>query len=185
MSYGNIIPGLKIDGKDAPYPVVNERGIRATAGIMFVIGLSTFWYVFLTRDFTLLPYIVGLFWLEFFLKTVFDPKYSLFGLVGDWIVRKQKPEYVGAIQKRFAWLLGLLMATAMMIVAVLFEIRGLAPFLICATCLFFMWLETSCGICVGCKIYSWLIGKGILAKPDVHPVCPGGVCSIDKMKKDK
>lgn len=182
MNYGEVIPDLKINGEPAPYPVVNERGIRATAGIMFLVGLSTFWYVFLTRDFTPLPYVVGIFWIEFFLKTVFAPKYSIFGLVGDWIVRKQKPEYVGAIQKRFAWFLGLIMATAMFVVAVGFGIRGWAPFLICATCLFFMWFETSCGICVGCKIYTWLIKKGLIKKPEIQPACPGGVCSIKKPK---
>jgi len=32
---GQIIPGLEIAGKPAPYGVLNERAIRATAGIMF------------------------------------------------------------------------------------------------------------------------------------------------------
>jgi hypothetical protein len=31
MPIGTIIPGLKINGKPAPYPVLNERAIRATA----------------------------------------------------------------------------------------------------------------------------------------------------------
>ncbi len=180
MPYGQIIPNLTIHGEPAPYPVVNERGIRATAGLMFVVGFSTFWYIFLTKDYTPMPYVVGLFWLEFFLKTVFAPKWSIFGLLGDFITKHQRPEYVGAIQKRFAWALGLAMATAMLIFAVFLEIRGWAPFAICVTCLFFMWLETSCGICVGCKIYNWLLQKGVIPQPEVKPACPGGVCSIRK-----
>jgi hypothetical protein len=39
-------------------------------------------------------------------------------ILGSFMVKKQKPDYVGAIQKRFAWLIGLLMATAMLIVTV-------------------------------------------------------------------
>ena len=42
MLYGKIIPDLTIEGKPAPYPVVNEREIRAAAGIMFLIGVITF-----------------------------------------------------------------------------------------------------------------------------------------------
>lgn len=180
MTYGTIIPNLTIAGEPAPYPVVNERSIRATAGIMFAIGISTFWYVFLTEDYTPMPYIVALFWLDFFLKAVIDPKYSIFGIFGKFMTRKQKPEYVGAIQKRFAWSLGLAMATAMIIVAILLGIRGWPPLAICSTCLLFMWLESACGICVGCKIYSWFLKKGILPQPKVKPACPGGVCSLKK-----
>lgn len=182
MAYGKILPGLTIGGQEAPYPVVNERGIRAAAGIMFAIGLSVFWYVFLTRDYRPMSVVVVVFWIEFFLKTVFSPAWSFFGLIGDWTVRKQEPEYVGAIQKRFAWGLGLIMASSMVIVALILGIRGWLPFLICNTCLFFMWLETSMGICVGCKIYNWMLRKNILKTPEIKPACPGGVCSIDKMK---
>ncbi|MBD3328234.1 DUF4395 family protein [Candidatus Peregrinibacteria bacterium] len=177
--YGKIIPGLQINGKPAPYPVVNERSIRATAGIMFAIGFFTFATILYTRDYTLMYIIVPLFWLDFFLKAVFDPKYSIFGFFGRLFVRGQKPEYVGAIQKRFAWSLGLAMATTMMIIAIGFGIRGVAPFAICMTCLLFMWMESALGICVGCKIYSFLLKKGVMKMPEFKPACPGGACSIN------
>ncbi len=160
--------------------MVNERAVRATAGIMFLIGISAFWYIRLTKDYTIMNIVVPLFWLDFLIKAVLTPRWSIFGVVGKFLVRKQKPEYVGAIQKRFAWFLGLTLASAMMIVGVFLEIRGLAPLLICGTCLTFMWLETACGICVGCKIYTHLQKRGILAKPEYNPACPGGVCRIDK-----
>ncbi|PKL36822.1 hypothetical protein CVV38_02915 [Candidatus Peregrinibacteria bacterium HGW-Peregrinibacteria-1] len=179
MSYGKCIPDLKINGEPAPYPVLNERAIRATAGLMFMVGLSTFWYVFLTKDFTVVWWVVSIFWLEFFLKTVFQPSWSLFGILGRFLVRKQRPEYVGAIQKRFAWGLGLLMASAM-IVVISFGIRGIAPFIICLTCLLFMWLESACGICVGSKIYGFMLRKGWLKSAEFRPACPGGACSIKK-----
>lgn len=182
MQYGTIIPGLKINGVPAPYPVVNERSIRATAGIMFVIGFSTFWYVSLTKDYTPIKYVVSLFWIDFFLKAFIAPKYSIIGIFGRWLTRFQKPEYVGAIQKRFAWMIGFFMASSMIVVSVLLNIRGILPFMICGTCLLFMWLESACGICAGCKIYSFLLKKGILKTPEYRPACPGGSCSIQTKK---
>lgn len=176
--YGKIIPGLMIDGKPAPYPVINERAVRATAGIMFLIGISAFFTVFYTKNYQVISIIVPLFWLEFFLKVVFSPRLSLFGILGRWMVRKQKPEYVGVIQKRFAWTLGLILATAMAVVSLGFEIRGVVPMAICLTCLTFMYLETAFGICVGCKIYQALKARGFLKSHDVQPACPGGACAL-------
>lgn len=176
--YAKIIPGLEIDGKPAPYPVVNERAIRATAGIMFLIGFSTFAYIRATGDYTPIYYVVPAFWLDFLLKAVFTPAWSIFGFFGRMLVRKQKPEYVGAIQKRFAWSIGLALASTMMIVAVFLHIRGIAPFAICMTCLIFMWLESAAGICVGCKIYAYLLKKGLIKEPKHRPACPGGVCKV-------
>lgn len=182
MTYGTIIPGLVLHGRPAPYPVVNERAIRATAGIMFAIGLSTFWYVFLTGDRAPTGFVVAAFWLDFFLKAVFGPQLSIFGFFGRWLVRGQQPEFVGAIQKRFAWSLGLGMAS-LMVALLLFGVRGPATFAVCGTCLAFMWLESACGICVGCRIYSFLLAKKILPEPAIRPACPGGACEIGAHKK--
>lgn len=178
--YGQFIPGLRIDDEEISYGVVNEREVRAAAGIMLLIGLSTFWYITVTGDYTPIYFVVPLFWLDFFLKSVINTQYSIFGFIAGFIVRKQKPEYVGAVQKRFAWSLGLLMATAMFIVAIFLGIRGAVPFAICMTCLSFMWLESSFGICVGCKIYNFLLAKNIIAKPKQKPRCPGGSCSLNR-----
>jgi len=180
MSYGTTIPGLKIDGKDAPFPVVNEREIRAAAGLMFLLGGMTFAYVFFTRDYLPIYVLIPLFWLDFFLKTVFQPKYSIFGWIASWMVRGQKPEYVGAIQKRFAWGIGLTLASVMLIFVVGLGVRGILPFSICSICLFFMWMESALGICVGCKIYAQLLKWKILKEPAVRPTCPGGACSITR-----
>ena len=81
MAYGTVIPDLVIDGRPAPYGVVNERAVRATAGIMFLIGILTFAYVRATRDYTPLSAVVPLFWLDFLLKTVVGPQASIFGAV--------------------------------------------------------------------------------------------------------
>lgn len=178
--YGTIIPNLRICNEPAPYPVVNEREVRGAAGIMFAIALTAFVYVLLTRDFTPLSVIVPVFWLDFFLKAVFQPRYSIFGFIAKLFVCNQTPEYVGAIQKRFAWSIGLFLASVMMIWPVFLGVRGWLPFTICAVCIFFMWLETAFGICVGCKMYNKLIDKGILKEPEVRAACPGGVCKVKK-----
>lgn len=180
MAYGTIIPDLIIDGQPAPYPVLNERSIRATAGIMLLVGTITLFWTLLTGDRTLMTFVVPLFWLEFFLKSVLGPQWSFFALPGHYLVRKQRPEWVGAIQKRFAWSLGLAMATAMLIVTQGLGLRGAVPLSICLTCLGFMWLESTCGICVGCIIYKHLVRLRILPEPAVQPACPGGACSLKK-----
>lgn len=179
MPYGKIIPNLTIHGTPATYPVVNEREIRGAAGIMFLIGIITFAIVFFTKDFTLLYIIVPLFWTDFLLKTIFQPHFSIFGFIAKYLVSNQDPDYVGAIQKRFAWTIGLVLATIMLVGAVTLGLRGPIPFIICSICLFFMWLESALGICVGCSIYTYLLKKGILKEPDVKPACAGGVCSIN------
>lgn len=176
--YGTIIPNLTIHGQPAPYPVVNERRVRGAAGIMFAIALSTFVYVLSTKNFTPVYVVVPIFWLDFFLKTVIHPKYSLFGNLARPFVQNQEPEWVGAIQKRFAWGIGLVLATIMIVGPIFMHIRGLLPFTVCSICIFFMWLETAFGICAGCKIYGFMIKRGILHEPDVREACPGGACRI-------
>lgn len=176
MKYGNTVSNI-------PYAVVNEREIRAAAGLMFLIGSITFAVVFFTKNYTPMHVIVPLFWLDFFLKTVFQPKYSIFGLLGGLMVKNQTPEYVGAIQKRFAWGIGLVLASIMLVFAVGMGVRGALPITICSICLFFMWMESALGICVGCKIYSQLLKWKILKEPAVRPTCPGGACSITRPKQ--
>lgn len=183
MAYGKIIKDLEINGEPAPYPVINERAIRASAGLMFAIGFTTFLVVLFTKNYMYLNIVVTVFWLDFFVRTVFQPHYSLFNFLGGLLVWNQKPEYVGVIQKRFAWAIGLALATAMIIGPVLFNIKGLMPISICSVCLFFMWMETALGICVGCNIYKFLLNKSLIKEPQVQPACPGGVCSISKNKK--
>lgn len=178
IKYGKTIPNLKINGALATYPVINEREVRGAAGLMFLIGAITFSIVFFTRNTTLLFIIVPVFWLDFLLKVVFQPHFSLFGYLAYFIVKNQTPEYVGVIQKRFAWSIGLILSSVMLVAVLFLGVRGLLPFVVCSICLFFMWIESSFGICVGCKIYSLLIKKGIIKNPEVKPACAGGVCGI-------
>ena len=178
MAYGSIIPGLIIDGCPAPYGVVNERAVRAAAGIMFLVGILAFFVIRSTGDYTALYVVVPLFWLDFFLKTVVDPRFSIFGVAGGWATRRQKPEWVGAAQKRFAWSIGLALSSIMLTASVFLHVRGWLPLTICMICLTFMWMESALGICAGCSIYAWLQRMGIVTVPEHQPACPGGACQV-------
>jgi len=176
-SFGQIINGLTIDGRPAPYPVVNERAVRATAGLMLVTATIAVMLAFFNQMFLPLKVVTTLFFLDFTVRvfTGLTPL-SPFGLLGTLLVRNQKPEWVGATQKRFAWSLGIIMAFSMMIITNL-NIRTALPTSICTVCIALMWMETALGYCVGCKIYSLFTRNGWI-KPTQHaPACPGGVCS--------
>lgn len=180
---GQIISDLTINGEPAPYWVLNERSIRATAGIKFFIGIVTLLYTFFTKDFSVVNVVLPLFFLNFLILVLWGPKYSPVSKLGSFFVRKQKPEYVWAIQKRFAWSLGLVMSGIVMLLIFMFWITGLFPLLLCSICLVLMWMETSLWICVGCKIYYWLIKKWFLKEPQYRPACPGWACSLNFSKK--
>lgn len=180
--FGKIIPGLKIQGNDAPYPVLNERDARAAAGLMFVTALFASINALLLKDFIYLELLVFLFLIEFVVRVFFNPELAPFYFLGSKIVSGQIPEYTGAAQKRFAWGMGMLMAIAMIITYFSLGLRGIVPFAICGTCIVLLWLESSFGICMGCKMYYRLMDLGFVKRPHVMPACPGGVCSIPKKK---
>jgi len=180
--FGKIIPNLKINGKDAPYPVINDRAVRATAGLMLFVGVFTFFYTFSTWDFTLLKIVLPTFFLDFLIKVFQGSKYSIYGFFGRAFVSNQKPEYVGTIQKRFAWSIGLTVSSLMMILIFVLKMETIVPLLLCALCLFMMWLESTMGICVGCHIYNSLIKIGLVKRPKFHPACPGGVCDTEDVE---
>lgn len=183
IQFGKIIPHLEIDGKPAPYPVLNERDARSTAGIMLILGIFAFIQAFIYRRFEWINIFVILFFVEFLIRILINPLFAPLYAVGSLLVSNQRPEWVGAAQKRFAWLLGAFMAFTMIILIFVFSIRGPINAIICLICLTLMWLESSLGLCVGCKIYAGLIKLGVIKQPEIMPACPGGVCDISKKNK--
>ncbi len=176
---GSVIPGLIIHGKPAPYPVLNERAIRAGAGMVFALGFFAFFQAFYLREFIFIQVLVVVLFVDFFMKVIVGTRYSPVSIVANWIVRGQQPEYVGAIQKRFAWSIGLVLASTMIVLIYGFGIMGLPNLIICGVCLTFMFMESAFGICVGCKLYGFLLSVGLLKTPEHRPVCPGNVCAIE------
>ncbi len=180
--FGEIIPNLQINGQLAPYPVLNERVVRAGAGIMFLLGIIAFFNALLIQNYFFLKIVVVIFFVDFVVKVLITPKFSPISFVAGLIVSQQKPEYVGAVQKRFAWSLGLLLSFFMIILMFVLNIKGMINLSVCLVCLSFMWLESTCGICVGCKIYYGLIKLGVITEPKIRPACPGGICQVPLKK---
>lgn len=164
------------DVADFNIPVLNEREIRAAAGILFGILFFSAQIAILKGNFTLLKYSVTIFLTDIAIRVFINPKYSPSLILGRLIVRNQVPEYVGAQQKKFAWIFGVIMASIMFFLLVVMNAYSPITGIICLTCLMFLFFETAFGICLGCKFYS------ILYKEKVQ-YCPGEVCEI-KSKQD-
>ena len=173
---GQIIPGLEIDGRPAPYPVVNERAVRATAGLLLLTAAVAFSQAYFLGNFLLLKTITPILFVDFVIRVLTGlTPLSPFGVVGTLLVRNQTPEWVGATQKKFAWSIGSVMALLMTFVTNL-NITGALPLTVCLSCIGLMWMEAALGVCVGCQIFRWLVHKALLRPPDYVPACPGGVC---------
>jgi hypothetical protein len=176
---GVVIPNLQIYGKPAPYPVLNERAIRAGAGLVFALGFFAFFQAFYLREFFYIKILVVILFFDFLMKVVVGTRYSPVSRIANFVVKGQRPEYVGAVQKRFAWSIGLLLSGTMMVLIYGFGIAGLSNLIICTICLTFMFMESAFGICVGCKLYGFLVARGVIATPEHRPACPGNVCAIE------
>ena len=163
--YGEHVPGYNVT-------VINEREAKAAAGILFMLGMIVI-FVGIGYNHIIVARVYLAFMFIDFTARVISPKYSPSLLLGKYVVRNQKPEYVGGLQKRFAWTLGWLIALPMLDWFVLHWDITFYKVLICVLCLTLMFLETAFGICVGCMIY-----KALLQKDPEH--CPGGVCEIQR-----
>ena len=161
--YGEKVPGYDVT-------VINEREARAAAGILFMLGMIVI-FVGIGYNHIIVARVYLAFLFIDFTARVISPKYSPSMLLGKFVVRNQKPEYVGGLQKRFAWTLGWLISFPMMYWFVLNWDITFYKVLICVLCLTLMFLETAFAICVGCMIY-----KAIIQKDPEH--CPGGVCEV-------
>ncbi|MCL4189050.1 MAG: DUF4395 family protein [Rhodobacteraceae bacterium] len=157
----------------AEYPVrvLNEREARAGAGLLFLVASIAFVRAMGFGDFTLTRVVILGFFLEFAIRVLVNPRFAPSLVIGRLIVGRQEPEYVGAPQKRFAWALGLAMATAAMVLVFGLNMAGPALMLLCVTCLALLFMETAFGICVGCKLFA------LIAREKAQ-MCPGGVCSF-------
>lgn len=175
---GEIIPDLIINGKPAPYPVVNERAVRATAGLMLVVAVVAFSAAYFMSYFLPLKIVTPIFLADFTLRVFTGVnRFSPFGILGAMLVRNQKPEWVGAVQKRFAWTIGIAVALFMTVITNM-NITGVLPLSFCVMCICLMWMEATLGVCVGCVIYKWFIKQGLMKPPEYYPACPGGVCDL-------
>lgn len=164
INFGEDVAGYNI-------PVLNEREIRAAAGILFLMMFISILVVVLKGDFLLLKYAITIFLTDILIRVSVNPKFSPSLIIGRLIVRNQVPEYVGAQQKKFAWIIGVVLAATMFILLVVVNAYSPITGLICLICLAFLFFETAFGICLGCKFYS-------LFYKEKAQYCPGEVCAV-------
>jgi len=161
--------GEKVEGYTIP--VLNEREIRASAGILFLLVFISIMLAIFKGNFIMLKYFVIGFLLDFIIRIFINPKFSPTLILGRLIVRRQVPEYVGAVQKKFAWVIGLALALIMLVLVVIVNSYSVITGLICLICMIFLFFESAFGICLGCYTYGWIYRKKA-------QYCPGEVCEV-------
>ncbi len=160
--------GEKVEGYEVL--VLNEREARAGAGILFLIGILSLVNAVALGHLIVTKVFISFFTLDFLIRVI-QPRYAPSLLLGRFFVQNQRPEYVGATQKRFAWGIGLLLAVPMFYLLVIDFQPNPIKVLVCIICLALLFFESAFSICVGCQIYG-------LFKKDPVTHCPGGVCEI-------
>ena len=167
---GRIVPGYDV-------PVVDERSVRAAAGLLF-LGGAIAWgmalYAGTTRP--LQPF--GMFFLiDMLLRVLVGERWSPTMALGALIVRRQRPEWVGAEQKRFAWWLGAGLAFVSCAAMGLLGAPLGITLALCSACLAILFLETAFGICVGCALQA-RFGR------TAPRYCPGDSCVAPRSSSD-
>lgn len=164
IQFGENVPGYEI-------PVLNEREIRAAAGILFFATFLSLMFILFEGNFVPVKYVITFFLTDFLIRVFINPKFSPTLILGRLIVRNQNPEYVGAAQKKFAWIIGVVLSATMFVFFIIVNAYSIITGLICLVCLIFLFAESAFGICLGCKFYP-LFFKGKVQ------YCPGEVCDV-------
>jgi hypothetical protein len=159
--------GEKVEGYDIP--VLNEREIRASAGLFFLAVFTSLMVIIFQGNFLPVKYVITIFFVDFIIRVLVNPRYSPSLIIGRLIVGNQVPEYVGARQKKFAWVIGLVLSATMFTFLVIVNAFSPITGITCLVCLTFLYFESVFGICLGCKVYA-LFNKG------KTQYCPGEVC---------
>jgi hypothetical protein len=164
FGFGENVEGFSI-------PVLNEREIRAAAGLLFLATFLSLIVIMFRENFLVIKYVSTFFLIDFLIRVLVNPRYSPTLILGRWIVRNQVPEYVGAPAKKVGWTIGVGLGTIMFIHMVLLNAYSPITGITCLICLVFLFFESAFGICLGCKFYS-------LVYKEQARYCPGEVCEV-------
>src|SRR5260221_12123735 len=127
--------GENVEGYNMP--VLNEREIRASAGLLFLATFISLMLIIFKNNFLPIKYVITLFLTDFIIRVFISPKFSPTLILGRLIVRNQVPEYVGAQQKKFAWVIGVALSAIMFILLVLVNAYSPITGVVCLVCLVF------------------------------------------------
>ena len=169
IKFGEDVEGYNV-------PVLNEREVRAAAGMLFLATFTSLMFILFKGNFVPIKYIIVLFFTDFMIRVFINPRFAPFLIFARIIVRNQTPEYVGAAQKKFAWIIGVVLSAAMFYFFVIINAYSIFTGLICLICLIFLFFESAFGICLGCLFYPLFFKEKI-------QLCPGDVCEV-KEKQD-
>ena len=189
------------------YGFVDETEVRIVAWLALVFALISFYFVMFRWDFNTAFITVGIVWLDFMLKVFIWPNFSIFWRITRLLIKKKEKIWVWAVQKRFAWVIGVLLSTFVLYCMLLlsWNIESTNPsvlaiieqisinigqnslivlpmnpaILACVICIIFMFSESVFGICVWCKMYKILVKKWIM-KEYKGQNCVNWVCEIWK-----
>jgi hypothetical protein len=169
IGFGETVQGYTI-------PVLNEREVRAAAGLWFLAVFLSLMFVMFQHNFLPIKYIIVTFLTDFLIRVFISPRFSPSLIIGRLIVRNQTPEYVGAPAKKFAWIIGVVLSSIMFIMMVVVNSFSPITGIICLICLVFLFFESVFGICLGCMFYPMIF-------KEKAQYCPGEVCDV-KVKHD-
>jgi len=163
--------GEDVEGYDIP--VLNEREIRASAGILFLVMLISVMLILFKENFLMIKFFIIMFLTDLVIRVFVNPKFSPSLIIGRLIVSRQVPEYVGAAQKKFAWKICVALAALMLFLLVILNSTSIITGIVCLICLVFLFFESAFGICLGCLFY------GLFYK-DKAQYCAGEICDAPK-----
>ena len=169
IKFGEDVEGYSI-------AVLNEREIRAAAGILFLATFTSLMFILFKSNFVPIKYVITFFLIDFMIRVIINPKFSPTLILARLIVRNQTPEYVGAAQKKFAWIIGVVLSATMFFFFIIVNAYSPITGIVCLICLIFLFFESAFGICLGCMFYP-------LFFKDKVQNCPGEVCDV-KQKHD-
>lgn len=164
IQFGEHVEGYTI-------PVLNEREIRASAGILFVFMLISLMLILFRGNFLMIKYVIIVFLTDLLIRVFVNPKFSPTLILARLIVSRQTPEYVGAPQKKFAWKIGIAIASLMFLLLVVVNSYSIITGLGCLICLVFLFFESAFGICLGCLVYNWF-------NKEKAQYCAGEICDV-------
>ena len=152
-------------------PVIDERAVRAAAGILLLVGGIAFALACFERSTRPLQPFGMFFMVDMLLRVTAGDRWSPTLALGRLVTRGQRPEWVGAPQKEFAWWLGFGLAFVSCSAMGFLGAPLWVTLALCGVCLTLLFLEAAFGICVGCALQR-RFGR----TPPQH--CPGGACEV-------
>ena len=162
-TFGEAVPGIDV-------PVFDERAVRASAGLLFVVGFFGWMTALYTGSFQPLRGFGALFLIEMMIRLAFNHRFAPAMALGSLLVRWQRPEWVSATQKKFAWWLGFGVAFLGCLGFGWLGFPAIWMLVLCGICLTLLFLEAAMGICVGCELQR-------LFSKTPPQMCPGDRCT--------